>query len=220
MSEDPYKPDGLGERTREGMALPPWEERARFGLLNALYLTVKRVLLGPGLFFARMPTGLGLGQPLMFAVVMGILSSFFFWMWNLVGSPLEIGSHDDLPLVLRLSVLTTFNFIFAPLTTLVSVFLSAALSHLGLILFAGNRFGFEATFRVATYAHAVWLVVVIPFCGVVAAPFWWLAVLIIGLARIHDVDAWRAVLAVLLPLGFYLSTCGGLLFLRALAANF
>ena len=38
----------------ETLAMPPWEERGRYGLLNALYLTAKDVLLSPGRFFLRM----------------------------------------------------------------------------------------------------------------------------------------------------------------------
>ena len=53
-----------------GLRPPPWEERERYGLLNALVLTIRLVLLSPGRIFGSMPVGLGLRQPLLFAVVL------------------------------------------------------------------------------------------------------------------------------------------------------
>ena len=45
MPLDPFavRDDAAGETLR----LPPWEERQRYGLLNALYLTIKDVLFTP-----------------------------------------------------------------------------------------------------------------------------------------------------------------------------
>ena len=68
------------------------------------------------------------------------------------------------------------------------------------MLVGGNRLGFEATFRVVAYAMAASLLLIVPVCGSLLFPIWSLVVMVIGLHKIHDIEPWRAIIAVLLPL--------------------
>jgi hypothetical protein len=197
-------------RPPEGLVLPPWEDRRRYGALNGFYLTVKDVLLIPGRFFGRMPTRIGLVQPLLFAVIMGVIAAFFHWMWTLAGSSLQILVKDNLAEVLRGPLVSAVLFVLSPVTAAVSLVVAAGLLHLGLIICGGNRLGFEATFRVAAYAEAASILSILPFCGVVLGTLYGLAVTVVGLHRVHDIDPWRALLALLLPLVLCLASCGGL----------
>jgi len=138
----------------EGLLLPPWERRERYGFLNGLYLTIKDVMLAPRVFFHRMPTQVGLAQPLYFALVLGIVAAFFGWMWSLAGSSLQMFVADNLEEVIKGPLYSFLAFLFSPLTVAILVFLKAGLIHLMLMLVGGNKLGFEATFRVAAYGEA------------------------------------------------------------------
>ncbi len=207
--DDPGYQDHFGSSATEGLELPPWERRERFGFLNALYLTCKDVLLSPGQFFHRMPSQVGLAQPLFFAILLGLLATFFQWMYALMGSSLQIFISDDLSEVMKAPIFSFFNFLFSPITVSVGLFFQAGLAHLMLILLGGNRLGFEATFRVAAYSEATALLLMIPGCGAPLALIWSLVVMVVGLYSIHEIEPWKAVLAILLPTIICLATIGG-----------
>jgi hypothetical protein len=195
---DPATGPGTG-RGPEGLQVCPWEERDRYGFLNALYLTTREVLAAPGPFFGRMPSRLGFLQPLLYAIVLGMLAALLGWIWSLTGSSLRTlasgGVLHDLFGPLPSFVL----FVASPLTATLDVAVRAGLMHLLLMLLGGNKLGFEATFRVAAYGKAAGVVALLPFCGGIVAVLWELAIDIIGLYRIHGTDPWRALVAVLAP---------------------
>jgi hypothetical protein len=191
--------DGLGPAGTEGLLLPPWERRERFGFLNGLYLTVKDVLLTPRQFFHRMPSQVGLLQPLYFAVLIGVVASFFAWMWSLTGSSLQMFMAEDFGEIAKGPVIAFLLFLLSPLTVAAGVFVKAGLLHLVLMLVGGNRLGFEATFRVAAYGEAAGILALVPACGSAIGLIWSLVVTIVGLYSIHETDPWRAAVAVIAP---------------------
>jgi len=208
--------DGYGPDVDEGLRLPPWEQRDTFGLLNGLYLTVKGVLLAPGQFFHRMPTKLGLAQPLLFAVVLGVAATFFNWMWTLTGSSLQVLVQESFEEAVRAPIYSFLNFLFSPLSVAVAVVVQAVIVHGVLVIVGGGRLGFEATFRVSAYAWATAILTLVPFCGSLIAVFWYLVVMIIGIYSIHETDPWRAVVAVLAPMLVCLGATGTSLMFLAL----
>ena len=197
--------EGFGTTGTEGLLLPPWERRERFGFLNGLYLTIKDVLLTPQTFFHRMPSQVGLNQPLYFALVLGVVAAFFVWMWSLAGSSLQMFVADDLEEVFQGPLYSFFAFLFSPITVAILVFLKAGLIHLVLMLVGGNRLGFEATFRVAAYGEAAAILTLVPFCGSVIGVLWGLFITIVGLYSIHETEPWKAVVAVVAPMVLCLS---------------
>jgi len=206
---DPGFGNGFASGASEGLILPPWERRDRYGFLNALYLTIKDVLLAPGTFFGRMPSRVGLVQPLFFAIVLGVLATFLHWMYTLAGSSLQVFVAEDVAEVMRAPIYTFFSFLFSPVLVAVGIFFQAGLTHLMLMLLGGNRLGFEATFRVAAYSEATSVLLMLPGCGAFLALVWSLVVMVVGLYRIHDIEPWKAVLAVILPTVICLTTIGG-----------
>jgi len=192
-----------------GLQLPPWERRERYGFLNALYLTLKDVLLAPSRFFGRMPTAVGWQQPLLFAIVSGAFGSFLGWLWAMTGSSLQVLVQENLGRVLRGPIYSFFIFMFSPLIVTVFTFAQAALVHMFLALLGGNRLGFEATFRVSTCSLAALLLAIIPFCGNGIAVIWEVIILIIGLTAIHQTEPWKAVVAVLVTSLILLTVFGG-----------
>lgn len=195
-----------GRRGPEGLHLCPWEERARYGFLNALYLTTREVLTGPAAFFGRMPTRVGLAQPLLYAIILGAAAALLAWVWAMAGSSLRTLAGGGLLEGVFGPVPSFVRFAASPLLVALEVFLRAALFHVTLMLLGGNQLGFEATFRVAAYGKAAGLVTLLPFCGSGVALLWELAIDVIGLYRIHGTDPWRALVAVLGPAVICLSS--------------
>lgn len=210
--------DGLGG-PGAGLELPPWERRERFGFLNAFYLTVKDVLLAPGRFFQRMPSAVGVSQPLFFAIVIGAIATFVSWMWALTGSSLQALLGENLEEIVQGPLYSFILFLFSPVVTAVLLFIQAGLAHLILLLVGGGKLGFEATFRVCAYSEAASLLVLVPVCGQGIAIVWNLVIMIIGLYHIHETEPWKAVVAVLAPTLVCLGVLGGGLMLALMALN-
>jgi hypothetical protein len=91
------------------------------------------------------------------------------------------------------------------------MFIASAILHVCLMIVGGAKQSFETTFRVVCFAEgSVSPLLVIPFCGGLVVGIWKIILYCIGLARAHETDTGRAVIAVLLPL---IVCCGGLLLL-------
>jgi hypothetical protein len=138
--------------------------------------TWKRVMTDPVGFYATMPEAGGLYEPFAFlAACAGINAAahFLFGWWSAA---------------VGIFVWQLFGaFVGAAAMTLVA-------QH----LFSG-RAGFEATFRVVAYAAAPSVVSVVPLLGLLAGV--WSAYLVVrGLERVHELDATRAVLTVIIYL--------------------
>ncbi|MBD3220090.1 hypothetical protein GF314_02520 [bacterium] len=182
-------------RPMTGLQPPPWEERDRYGAINALVLTIRLVLLEPSRFFGRMPVGLGLTQPVLFAMVLALVGAVLDWMWGLATGGLSglVAPEISSPL------LGVGALVFGPVIAVAMVFVRAGVFHLMLILLDGRRLGFEATARVVAYGRATRLLAVLPFCGGPIGLLWELVVDVIGLSRVHGCEPWKAAVAVLAP---------------------
>ncbi len=191
--------DTLPSPDLRGLRPPPWEERGRYGLLNALVLTIRLVLFTPGRMFSRMPVGLGMLQPLLFAVVLAFIGALFDWMWSLTIGKVPAVLAPEMLQVVGDPRFTAAHFMLSPIVVVVLVYLRAGIFHGILMLLGGNRLGFEATFRVVAYTRATRLLSLIPLCGVAVGLIWELAVTIVGLAKIHECAEWKAIVAVLAP---------------------
>lgn len=203
----------------EGLTLCAWERRAEYGVLNALYLTTRDVLTGPQRFFRKMPTHVGLVQPLIYAVILGVIASFMAWLWSLAGSSLQTLAGATVGSLFSGPVWTFVSLLTSPLTVAVLVFAHAALMHVTLMLLGGNRLGFEATFRVAAYGQAAAVLGMLPFCGGMLAIILELAINVMGLYSIHGTDPWRAAIAVLAPALLCASSLGAIIMLTLLGAH-
>jgi hypothetical protein len=79
------------------------------------------------------------------------------------------------------------------------------------MIVGGANQSFETTFRVLAFSQgSAGPLQMIPICGGLISGVWGLVCSCIGLARAHDTDTGRAVLAVFLPL---IVCCGGVLFI-------
>ncbi len=167
----------------------PWDQRREKGFFNAFVETLLMVLGKPGVAFTAMKREGGLGEPLIYTVV----GSSFGGLARLAG--LGIGS--------------IFGVILVPFFAVIGTFIASAILHLCLMIVGGARQSFETTFRVVCFVGgSIDPLLILPFCGGFIVAVWKIILYCIGLARAHDTDTGRAVLAVILPV---IVCCGGVI---------
>src|SRR5258706_12177869 len=189
----------------------PWERRDEIGLAAALIETTKEVLTGPTDFFRRMPVAGGVGSPLLYAVIIGYLgilvSAVYSAVFMLVGGAARgaIGAFGDRPAGARM--VEAFSgwggiigqVLFGPFGIVIGLFLSTAITHLMLMLLDGASQGFEATFRVRSYAMAASVLSIVPFCGGAIGAGLGLVVFVIVLAEAPRIPVLEGARPALLP---------------------
>jgi hypothetical protein len=90
--------------------------------------------------------------------------------------------------------------VFVPVMVIVGMFVASGILHLCLMIVGGAKKPFETTFRVVCFSSgSTYLLSMIPFCGGLIAGVWNIVLECIGLARAHEIDTGKAVMAVLLP---------------------
>jgi hypothetical protein len=109
-----------------------------------------------------------------------------------------------------------------PFLLIIWLFIVSGMLHLFLMIVGGARAGFEATFRVVSYSVSPYLLMVIPYCGVLITPLWALSLFMIGIRDAHETTGGKATAAVLFP---FLLCCGmmvlaAFLFMGAIASSF
>jgi hypothetical protein len=175
----------------------PWENPS-FPALEGLYETAKLVLLKPREAFARMSSEVSLGKPVLFAIILGWVGIFVAQVYGWVfRSNIEPFTQREFLAYQLVSVATVLT---APLLIFLSLAILTLVVHLFLLLYGGAHKGLEMTFRTLAYAEAALLFQVVPLVGRLVVLFWWLAVVIPGLAQAHGTTDGRAAGAVLTPL--------------------
>jgi hypothetical protein len=188
----------------------PWDERQTKGLLNAFIETLQIVLTRPVAAFTAMKRAGGLGEPLLYAVIGGTFGAVFAITYNFVLRSFTpfADRHDALPHLFA-GLGWIFLLVLTPLFVVIGMFVASAILHVCLMIVGGAKQSFETTFRVVCFAEgSASPLLVIPFCGGLISGIWKIILYCIGLARAHETDTGRAVIAVLLPL---IVCCGGLL---------
>jgi hypothetical protein len=216
-------PEQYGAGQRPGL---PWEVMKQS--IGVWWKTAGMVLGSPGAAFSRMRIYGGLGQPMVYTVyglaqVLVLLLCLGLPIGLLIvlsaagggGGADEVGSAL-LGCIVVAGVVLVGGVIYIALIATVGMLISAAFYHLMLMIVGGARNGFEATFRVNSYAFAslAWLMF-IPYIGGTIASIWLIVLLIIGLSKAHQISGGKAALAVLLP---YMVICGGMLALFGVLA--
>lgn len=127
-----------------------WDKRDEIGFLKAFWLTWKEVVLHPKSFFSKMGNISGLGNPLLFGIIVFSLCSLiglgYLWIIPLAGINLypEIGLSRVLRIYFWIVLLTPFGASFI-------IFIKSAFFHSILWLLRARK-GFQATFRVVAYS--------------------------------------------------------------------
>lgn len=181
----------------------PFEARERYGFLSALLQTWKEACFEPDRFFTKVGRAEGLGAPLLFYLLVsgvGVLSSLAqqLLMQSVTAFlPQQTAAQAEQA---RLSTLVVTIALFAaPVWIPLTLFLSAAIAHVCLWICGGANKSYNTTFRVLGYAAAPQIFALVPCIGGCVGSVWALVLEVIGLAKAHETDTWRSVLAILLP---------------------
>ncbi len=189
-----------------------WEDRDQIGFLRGFSQTWSEVTFRPTEFF-RKASPLGhFGSALLFAFLTGMASSLIslFWLYQFWGSFSEMEQFKELlGFELGRDFLRMLA-LFSPFIVIASIFFTAFVYHLSLLLTGSGKSGWEATFRAICYSYGPRLFDCIPWCGGLVAGVWQFVVMIIGWRELHDSSTGRVVLAAFLP---FLVCCSLLLLL-------
>src|SRR5215475_7350967 len=189
----------------------PWEHRQERGFFNAFIETLTMVLTRPAEAFSVMKREGGLGEPLIYGLIGGcaggIVSFLFSMGFQSIG--LFADKNNSLAAMAGMGIGSAAMIILLPLFIVIGLFIGSAIVHLCLMMVGGSNQSFETTFRVLAFSQgSTGPLQIIPLCGGVISGVWALVCNCIGLARAHETDTGRAVLAVFLPL---IVCCGGVL---------
>jgi hypothetical protein len=193
----------------------PWDERQTKGLFNAFIETLVMVLTKPGEAFTAMKREGGLGEPLLYALIGGTFGAVFAVTYNFaLRSFASFGDRHGALAHLFGGLGWIFLLVLTPLFVVIGMFVASAILQVCLMIVGGAKQSFETTFRVVCFAEgSAGPLLVIPFCGGLITGIWKVVLYCLGLARAHETDAGRAVIAVLLPL---IVCCGGGILLIAI----
>jgi hypothetical protein len=180
----------------------PWENRQGRSFLAAFIETLQMVLTRPGVAFTAMKREGGLFDPLIYAVIGGsfgvLVSLLFTFLLQSIG--LAVDRQNALAGMIGVGFGLVFVVIFMPVFIAIGMFVWSAILHLCLMIVGGANQSFETTFRIVCFAcGSTYPLVIVPFCGGFVASIWGFVLECIGIARAHETDTGRAVLAVILP---------------------
>lgn len=201
-----------------------WEDKARLGFFGALYETWKESLFNPSRFFRRMPAVGGIGNPLIYAIILGMIGVIFSLMYDHLWGQLfnmsdwyeefGYGMNRDFYEFYALSnqvqsISMLLWLIMAPVVLTISLFITSGVTHLILLIFGWSKTGFEGTFRAISYSYGAMFFEIVPFFGGMISAVWLIVLYIIGIKEIHRLSAGKAVLAVFLPMILFCLCCCG-----------
>jgi hypothetical protein len=210
----PVQPGGSpASTTVEGRPGLPWEHRQERGFFNAFIETLSMVLTRPAEAFSVMKREGGLGGPLIYALIGGWVGGIVSFLFSLGFQSFGLfkDQHNSLAAMAGMGIGSVAIIIFLPLFIAIGLFVGSAVVHLCLMIVGGANQPFETTFRVLAFSQgSTGPLQLVPICGGLISGIWALVCTCIGLARAHETDTGRAVVAVFLPL---IVCCGGVFIL-------
>ncbi len=192
---------------------PSWEYHAEMGILRALGRTMKEVMTNPNETFRWAVRSGGMINPFLYALLMGSI----FSVLGLLVSLVMPGAREDLSKMLTmlpegdpireslgdegyLKFVMAGAMIFLVINSIAAPLVVGMILHLFLMMTGARLQGFEATYRVVAYGFGSSRpLALIPFCGFFLVTVWSVVVYVVGLAAIHGIETWQALIAVLVP---------------------
>jgi len=187
----------------------PWDEREQKGWFNAFIETLQMVLTRPDFAFRAMKVEGGLAGPIIYALIGGCAGGIVSFLFSLgfQSLGLSFGHRNSLAVLTGMGVGSAALIILLPVMIVLGLFIGGAIVHLCLMIVGGANKTFETTLRVLAFTQgSTGPLQMVPICGGIIAGVWALVLNCIGLARAHETDTGRAILAVFLPL---IVCCGG-----------
>jgi hypothetical protein len=193
----------IGTALEEPTGSTPWEDMASLGFFTAFFRTMKQVLFSPAAFFRNMPVSKGMGSPLLYGVIIsffgttiGLLEQYAFS--GFVGSFSQVEGAAGVNFF-QTAFLLVYVF-FLPIIIAIGFFIGSGIFHICLMIVGAGKRGFEATFRVVSYASSSQAFALVPFLGGFIIVIYNLVLWTIGFRESHHTTTGRAFIAVLLPM--------------------
>jgi hypothetical protein len=201
MREERASYAGEGEGAEE-TAVFPWPPPESADPLAHLVATWRESVFRPTPFFRAMPRTGGLGGPVLYFLIIGIVAAAMRLFWRMTLGTMAADSDAPALRVLRLDQgagSPLVDFLMTPLMLLLTLALATLFVHAALWLTGGARHGMGTTTRVFCYTAGPGLFAIVPVLGGLVGAIWSLVILVIGLREAHETTTGRATLAVLLP---------------------
>jgi len=181
---------------------PAWEQEGSW--FQRFAQTAQSALLSPSLFFSTMRRTGGIGAPVTYGLLGTFIGGLAAGIYQFLLGTLLAGANGA-EAAREQAVINAFStgciVVIVPILTVLSLFVNAAITHVMLLLLNGARRGFETTMRVAAYAHgSAAMFNLVPLCGGIIGSIWALVIVIIGIARAHEIPTGKAAAAVLIPI--------------------
>ncbi|MEN8143482.1 MAG: YIP1 family protein [Gemmatimonadota bacterium] len=192
-----------GEEARVAVA---WEDAAERFPSN-LVQTWLDCVTHPGDFFSRIDYSAGLGRPVLYYLIVSMLSAFFYMAWGSPGFDESFATAIGVSADQIDSTASSFKLLYffvTPFASLMALGIGALVYHLFALFLAPQRRGLADTVRVLCYAGSPGVLSIIPWIGGMVGGIWSLVLLVIGIREAHRTTTGRSIAIVLLPLALML----------------
>jgi hypothetical protein len=180
-----------------------WEEEGKQWSFGGLMTTLKETLFNPSEFFKKMNVTGGLSNPMLYAMITGMVGWMGYYFWEIIFHDTFLGylpSKAQQGFDLFAETGLAVKAILTPFMLIIGLFICSGIIHLLLLIVRGAKNGFEATFRVIAYCSGANLFLLIPLCGAFLSAVWTLVLVVIGLRDAHGTSGGKAAFVVLFPL--------------------
>lgn len=149
-------------------------------MMNSILENVRKVITNPVDFYRGMPKAGGLGDPIIFVLVMAVASAILLGVFSILGMG-NIGG----------AMAVGFGgMIFLPIMFFIFSFIGAGVMFVMWKLM-GSQESFEVSYRCVAYASAIYpitaLAGLIPYLGSLIVIAWWMYLMIIASVEVHQV---------------------------------
>jgi hypothetical protein len=188
------------------------------GFFKALYLTWKKSLFSPEIFYEELNNTGGqeeksLSKPYFYALLFTYINLVFSFFWEVIF--FKIGFYRNyavlpkIPLFFEnksfidIYIILGVIFLLLILGILYTVFLIilTIVVH-GFVMLMGGKQGIRNTFRIIGYASGVGVFSIFPIFGYNISAAWFAALLIIGVKKTNGLSTSRSIMTLLLPFIF------------------
>lgn len=202
----------------------PWEDRARLGFLGSLFETWKTSVFYPVGFYRRMPVKGGIGNPLLYGLILAFIGFVFQMMYEQIFGQFfdpsrwypfldeAIDSGVGAMVDQMRSISTLAGIIIFPFAEIAIIFVLSGVFHLILAIFGWKAEDYEASFRIVAYSEGPSVFYIIPVIGGPVVVVWQIVLFVIGIREVHGTSTGKALLIVFLPLLLCCLCCCGIIF--------
>ena len=179
----------------------PWEQKSSLGIIGAFIGTLILSLTKPKEYFKRVPTIGGFSNPMIYALISGLLGTWFNLAWQILFVYLGFIDHDaqspdsSMGFTIMITVLS-------PLIIPLGLLVGAGIIQLALMILGVQKSNYETTFRVICYSSGAAVLGILPVIGGTIGAFMTIFLEAMGLREVYDISLRRGFAALILPMIF------------------